>query len=346
MRNDTRLVFNAYLKQVALLNTITAATEKFNVTPSIQQKLEAAIKESSDFLKRINVIGVDEQEGEAIGLGVLSTIAGRTNTASNPRTPRDVSNLTKDSYSCKKTDFDTAIPYKLLDAWAKFPEFQAMLSAAITQAQALDRIMIGFNGTSVAANTDRDANPLLEDVNIGWLQKYRLNAPERVMSSGSAPGKITIGATGDYKTLDGLVYDAIQLLDPWHRRRPDLVVLVDRDLLHAKFLANIEGASDNENELAAARIIANATLGGRPIVDAPFFIERGIMITALSNLSIYWQTGARRRHIKDQPEWDRIADFQSSNESYVIEDYGLGALIENIEEADPSAPVDSAGAKS
>lgn len=343
MRNDTRLAFNGFLKQVALLNAIGAATEKFNVTPSIQQKLEAAIQESSDFLKLINLMGVDEQEGEAIGLGVLGTIAGRTNTSTTQRTPRDVSNLTKDSYSCKKTDFDTAIPYKLLDAWAKFPEFQAVLSAAITQAQALDRIMIGFNGTSVAATTDRDANPLLQDVNIGWLQKYRTNAPERVMSSGSTPGKVTIGATGDYKTLDGLVYDALQLLDVWNRKRPDLVVLVDRNLLHTKFLANIENAADNENELAAARILANATLGGLPIVDAPFFIDGGIMITALSNLSIYWQTGARRRHIKDQPEWDRIADFQSSNEAYVIEDYGLGALVENIELADPGAPVDSAG---
>lgn len=331
MRNDTRIAFNAFLKQVALLNAIGAATEKFNVTPSIQQKLEAAIKESSEFLKRINIIGVDEQQGEAIGLGVLGTIAGRTNTGLKARTPRDVAGLTKDSYNCKKTDFDTAIPYKLLDAWAKFPEFQALLSAAITEAQALDRIMIGFNGVSAAADTDRAANPLLQDVNVGWLQKYRLNAPARVLASGKVAGKVTVGAGGDYKTLDGLVYDAIQLLDPWHRKRPDLVVLVDRDLLHSKFLANIEGASDNENELAASRIIANATLGGRPIVDAPFFIDGGIMVTALSNLSIYWQTGARRRHLKDEPEWDRVADYQSSNEDYVIEDYGLGALVEHIE---------------
>jgi P2 family phage major capsid protein len=332
MRNETRQAFNGYLKQVALLNAVALASEKFTVTPSIQQKLESAIQESSDFLKRINIIGVDEQEGEAIGLGVNGTIAGRTDTSVKARSPRSVSGLSKDAYNCKKTDFDTATKYVLLDAWAKFPDFQSRLAAAITHRHALDRIMIGFNGTQAAVETDRDTNPMLEDVNIGWLQKYRASAPERVLSEGvPASGKVTIGSGGDYATLDGLVYDAIQLLDPWHRKHPDLVVLVDRDLLHTKFLANIEGAADNQNELAAAQIIAKARLGGLPIVDAPFFINGGVMVTTLSNLSIYYQNGARRRHVKDEPEWDRIADYQSSNEAYVVEDFGLGAIVENIE---------------
>lgn len=333
MRNETRQVYTGLLTQVAKLNGVGSAAESFTVTPSVQQKLETAIQEASDFLKKINIIGVDEKDGEAIVLGVGSSIAGRTDTNQNARSPRDVSALTKDAYSCKKTDFDTAIPYALLDAWAKFPDFQARLSGAIVERQALDRIMIGFNGTSAAATTNRTTSPLLQDVNIGWMEKYRTNAPERVMSEGAVAGKVTIGAGGDYKTLDGLVYDAIQLLDPWHRKRPDLVVLVDRSLLHSKFLANIEGASDNENELAASQIIAKARLGGLPIEDAPFFLDKAIMVTTLKNLSIYWQISARRRHLKDEPERDRIADYQSSNDAYVIEDFGLGAIVENIEEA-------------
>ncbi len=54
-------------------------------------------------------------------------------------------------------------------------------------------------------------------------------------------------------------------------------------------------------------------------------------MTTLSNLSIYFQNDRRRRHIKDEPERDRIADYQSSNEAYVIEDMGLVAMVENIE---------------
>ncbi|WP_312382038.1 phage major capsid protein, P2 family [Stutzerimonas balearica] len=334
MRNETRIKFNGYLEQVAKLNGITSAIVKFNVLPSVQQSLETAIQESSDFLGRINIIGVSEQEGEAILLGVNGPIAGRTNTAGgNRRNPADRSALAKDAYSCKQTNFDSAFPYALIDAWAKFPDFQPRLTAAIAQRQALDRIMIGFNGTSAAAATDIGANPLLQDVNIGWLQKIRTGAPDRVLDEVvAASGKVTVGATGDYKTLHGVVFDAVQMLEPWHRSRPDLVVMVSRDLLHNKLLAAVEkGAASNQEENASDEIVTKARLGGLPIVDAPFFPAGTVLVTTLSNLSIYFQEGARRRHVKDEPEYDRIADYQSSNDAYVIEDFGLVALVENIE---------------
>lgn len=336
MRQETRQKFDGYLSQVAKLNQIASAVVKFNVTPAVQQNLETAIQESSDFLRRINVIGVTEQEGEAILLGVNGPIAGRTNTAAgNRRTPADRSALTKDSYSCKQTNFDSAFPYKLIDAWAKFPDFQVRLQSAIAQRQALDRIMIGWNGTSVAAATNISTYPLLQDVNIGWLQKIRVGAPDRVIDEVvAASGKVTIGATGDYANLDAVVYDAVQMLDPWHRTRPDLVAVISRNLMHDKLLAAVtKGADSNQEENAAQEIMARARVGGLPPVDAPFFPDGTVLVTTLSNLSIYFQEGARRRHIKDEPEYDRIADYQSSNDAYVIEDFGLVALVENIEEA-------------
>ncbi|MFU3873505.1 phage major capsid protein, P2 family [Pseudomonas aeruginosa] len=333
MRNGTRIAFTALAAQIALLNGVASATEKFNVAPSVQQTLESAMQESSAFLKAINLIGVNEQSGEALLAGVNGPIASRTNTAAgNRRNPADVSQLTKDSYACKQTNFDTAFPYALLDAWAKFPDFQVRLTNAIIERQSLDRIMIGFNGTSAAVVTDRGANPLLQDVNIGWLQKVRTTAPERVLDEGAVAGKVTVGATGDYKTLDGLVFDAVQMLDPWHRNHPNLVVMVSRDLMHEKLLAAVEkGAASNQEENAAQEIVSRARLGGLPVVDAPFFPAGTVLVTVLSNLSIYWQEGARRRHLKDEPEYDRIADYQSSNDAYVVEDFGLIALVEKIE---------------
>ncbi|WP_313410603.1 phage major capsid protein, P2 family [Stutzerimonas kunmingensis] len=334
MRNETRKLFNGYLQQVAKLNGVDNATEKFNVTPTVQQKLETAIQEASGLLKSINIIGVEQQEGEALLLGVNGPIASRTNTKSGGRrNPADRSDLTKDAYSCKQTNFDSAFPYALIDAWAKFPDFQVRLSGSITERQALDRIMIGFNGTSAAATSDIAASPLLQDVNIGWLQKIRTGAPDRVLDEVvDASGKVTVGATGDYKTLDGVVFDAVQMLDPWHRSHPNLVVMVSRDLLHDKLLAAVEkGAASNQEENAADQIVTKARLGGLPIVDAPFFPAGTVLVTTLSNLSIYFQEGARRRHVKDEPEYDRIADYQSSNDAYVIEDFGLVALVENIE---------------
>ena len=337
MQKHTRIAFNGYMANQAKINEVDSATETFTVAPTPAQKLEKAIQESNRFLTKINIIPVDEPEGEAILLGVNGPTASRTKTdpaTGKKRKPRDVSALSKDTYACKKTNFDTAFPYAKLDAWAKFPEFQTMLSGSIAVQQGLDRIMIGFNGTSAQEDTDLDANPMLEDVNIGWLQKIRVGAPDQVISEGEAvAGKVTVGATGDYKTLDGLVFDAIQLLAPWHRKRKDLVVIVDPQLLHEKQLKAVEkGAESNVEENAADEVVTKGRLGGLPIEhDAPFFIDGGVLITPLSNLSIYVQSGKRRRHIRDEPDFDQVADYQSSNEAYVIEDFGAIALVENIE---------------
>ena len=356
MRNVTRLAFTALAAQIALLNGVASATEKFNVAPSVQQTLETAMQESSAFLKAINLIGVNEQTGEALLAGVNGPIASRTNTAAgNRRNPADVSQLTKDVYACKQTNFDTAFPYALLDAWAKFPDFQVRLTNAIIERQSLDRIMIGFNGTSAALATDRANNPLLQDVNKGWLQKIREGAADHVMDEGAVAGKVTVGGTkvikvagvdtgisGDYQTLDGLVFDAIQMLAPWHRSRPALVVLVSRDLMHEKLLKAVEkGAASNQEENAAQEIVSRARLGGLPVVDAPFFPEGTVLVTFLKNLSIYWQEDARRRHLKDEPEYDRIADYQSSNDAYVIEDFEAVALVENVEAMTYPAPTEA-----
>lgn len=61
-----------------------------------------------------------------------------------------------------------------MDAWARFPDFYAKWKAFVERAIALDMIMIGWHGTSVAVDTDRKANPLLQDLNIGWLEKFVL----------------------------------------------------------------------------------------------------------------------------------------------------------------------------
>jgi hypothetical protein len=54
------------------------------------------------------------------------------------------------------------------------------------------------------------------------------------------------------------------------------------------------------------------------------------MVTKLTNLSIYYQDGSRRRTILDKASRDRIENYESSNDAYVIENYGAGCLVENI----------------
>lgn len=332
MRNESRVQFNQLRRRIAELNGVESASETFAVEPSVQQKLESRIQESSGFLSRINVIGVDEVKGEKVGLGVGSTIAGRTDVSAKDRSPRDLTDLDSNGYECFQTEFDTALPYARIDAWAKFPNFQTLLRNAVVRQQALDRIMIGFNGTSAAAETDRNLNPLLQDVNIGWFQHYRTAAPERVLDEVvAASGEVTVGSTGDYANLDALVYDSLHsMIDPWYRERTDLVVVVGRKLMSDKYFPLINSDQAPTEQQAMDILISQKRIGGLQGVQVPFMPDGTLMITTLENLSIYYQNGARRRHLIDNPKRNRIENFESSNEAYVVEDFGAGCVVENI----------------
>ncbi|WP_043615183.1 phage major capsid protein, P2 family [Chromobacterium violaceum] len=336
MRNTTRLQYNAYLAAIAKLNgvDIDAVVSKFSVAPSVQQTLETKVQESSAFLQSINVMGVSEQEGEALGLGITGPIAGTQNTDEAERATRDVLSMDGSTYRCEQTNYDTHLKYATLDAWAKFPDFQTRLRDSIVQRIALDRMMIGFNGASRAATSNRVANPLLQDVNKGWLQKIREKAPQRwIKEVADKSGKVKVGANGDYKTLDALVYDAVShLIEPWFREDTQLVAITGRQLMADKLFPLVNTIHDPVNQKAAQDlIVSQKRLGNQQAVQVPYFPANSILITRLDNLSIYWQEGTQRRSVLDNPKRDRIETYQSSNDAFVLEDYGCCALIDNIE---------------
>lgn len=333
MRNETRALFNAYVGQLATINGIPNATTKFTVEPTVQQRLEKRIQEIAAFLGMISIQGVRELVGDKIGLGVTGPIASRTDTSgAGERTPRDVKDLTETGYTAKQTNYDTAIKYATLDAWAKFPNFQAMLRDAIIQQQALDRIMIGFNGTSAAATTNLVANPLLQDVNIGWLKHIETDAPERVISEVvAASGEVTVGATGDYKNLDELVYEAVNsLIDPWHRESADLRVIIGREIKTDHIQPQIANNPLPSEREALSRLIALSRIGGVASLNVPYVPAGSILITIPKNLAIYYQEGGRRRSVIDNPKKDQIENYESSNDAYVVEDHGAACLIKNV----------------
>jgi P2 family phage major capsid protein len=238
---------------------------------------------------------------------------------------------------------DTFASYAQLDAWAKFPDFQQRLSNQIIQRIALDRIMIGFNGTSYADKSDRNANPLLQDCGIGWLQQYRANAPQRVMKDitvTSRDDSNQVIAKGDYGNYDSLVYDAVNsLMDEWYKDSPNLVVITGRNLTVSRSFPIINAVSTNNpnSEALAGQLIASRkTIGNLPSFIAPFFPDGSMFITSWENLSIYWQEGAHRRRIVEEPEYNRVSTYSSSNDAYVVEDYGFGCLIEGITAAEPA----------
>lgn len=339
MRIETRKQFNQYLAGVAQDNHLefdgVARGEKFNVEPSVQQRLEKKVQESSAFLGMINLVPVIEQQGEALGLGLTSTIASTTDTTGKDRETQDIHNLSKIAYHCQQINYDTHLRYATLDMWAKFPDFASKLGQLKAERMALDRIMIAFNGTSRAANSNRTSSPLLQDVAKGWLAKIEESAPQRVMKEETqSSGTIEVGVGHTYQTLDALVYSAVtDLIAPQFQDDTKLVAIMSRELLADKYFPLINEAKATE-KLAGDTIISQKRIGGLPAIQAPFMPKGTILITRLDNLSIYYQTGGMRRTLVDNAKRDRYEDYTSSNDDFVVENYEMVALLKNIKMTD------------
>lgn len=327
MRNETIDRFEKYVEGVARANGVSDVSKKFAIVPGVERKIVDQMAEKSDFLAKINLVGVLEQESEKIGLGIGTPIASRTDTKDEERATQDSLDDDDDKAKCVQTNFDTHVRYEKLDALAAAPDFEARYRKFIMQRMALDRIMTGWNGKQVAKKTNRLANPLLQDVNIGWLEKVRLKRPAGLVGYDSegkeTADEFTIGEGGKYNTLDMLVFDVLySLLDPWHTGGSDLVVILGRHLwVHYGLSLYSESKAPSERN-ALQMLFANKLVGGLPPVMVPHFPERGLVVTSFDNLSLYYQTGAMRRAIIDNPKRDRVEEYLSSNDAYVVEDYG------------------------
>jgi P2 family phage major capsid protein len=356
MRKETRFKFNAYLSRVAELSGIDVGdvSKKFTVDPSVTQTLMDTVQDTSEFLTRINIVPVDELKGEKVGVGVTGSIASTTDTAGGKeRQTEDFSKLESNKYECDQINFDFHIRYKTLDLWARFQDFQLRIRNAIIKRQALDFIAAGFNGVKRAETSNRVDNPMLEDVAVGWLQKYRNDAPKRVMSNVTdedgnvVSAVIRVGKGGDYANLDALVMDATNnLIEPWYQEDPELVVIVGRQLLADKYFPLVNKEQDNSEMLAADVIISQKRIGNLPAVRVPFFPANAIFVTRLENLSIYFMDDSHRRSVEENAKRDRVENYESMNIDYVVEDYAAGCLIENIKSGDFSAPAQTAAAAS
>lgn len=365
MLDKTRLLFTSYLSTIASLNGVSNPSVTFSVAPTVEQRFEEKLKESIEFLGLINIENVPQQSGQTLGLETTRPIAGRVDTSGgtrrNPTDPTD--NGETNSYNCLQTNFDWSRRYDKLDAWRHRPEFEQLLALTILRQQGRDLIMAGWNGTSRAATTDIVANPLLQDLAEGWLHKIRTKAPAQVFNDGNltvktdgtnnaALKKIYVkagvelfdanaayNATGgsahaeaDYSSIDALVLDAKRLLPDRIRNSTDLVVIVGSDLVDDKYfnIAQETGATATEVEATDRILRSTKTLGGLQAIQVPYFPANALLITRLANLSIYNQEGTRRRRLADEPEYDRIANYESVNMDYVVEDYEEVALVENI----------------
>ncbi|MBL4761381.1 MAG: phage major capsid protein, P2 family [Gammaproteobacteria bacterium] len=332
MRNATRLKFNAMTAAMALTYGVPSVAENFAATPTIEQRLMDKIVESIAFLQQINIVPVDEMEGEKILGSVTGAPGKRTDTTNNDRQTSDPLNLDPHGYKCVFTEYDVHMKYATIDAWAKFPNLHEKFMGYVRLAQAHSSIRTGWHGLTAAAVTNSGANPLGEDTNIGWLQHIRAyNGGSQMMSQGEVADEIRIGegAGADYPNLDAMVQDVKQLVHPLHRQAGDLVAIVGDDLtsMDKAQLYQAQGQTPTEKEKIELASITR-TYAGLPTHQIPFFPSTGILVTSFKNLSIYHQQGTIRQHVIDNPKRSRVEHYNSTNEAYVVEDVEKTGAIE------------------
>jgi hypothetical protein len=142
------------------------------------------------------------------------------------------------------------------------------------------------------------------------------------MHEGKVAGKVVIGPAGDFKNLDAAVFDAASCWTPGTATTPTWSASWVQAAARQVFPAGQHHQAPSET-LAADIVISQKRVGGLQAVQVPFFPENGLFITTLDNLSVYWQRGGRRRYIVENPKRNRVEDYQSSNDDYVVEDIGL-----------------------
>ncbi len=324
-----RQALKLYCSQMAESYGVENASERFNISGPMETKLHQALLESADFLKSITYTQVLQITGQAINVGGRGLITGRSSTG-RFSSGQDVSGT---QYVLTKTDSCAYVPWTLLAVWGnsgKPKEFMQKMMANTKQRFALDIISVGWNGTKVSADTDPIANPLGEDVNIGWHALVKRDAPEQVMVDAiyfnpSLP-KDAVPKAGEYRTLDAIVVEMKAMLHPSIRNDPRLRVYVGSDLTAAAGSHLMNQASTPSEKIASLKL--ENDIGGVLAETPPNFPGKRIVLTIPTNLHCYDQMGTQERESANVSDRERHEDKWWRMEGYAVGEYEAYAAVD------------------
>lgn len=180
------------------------------------------------------------------------------------------------------------------------------------------------------------------DVNRGWIQAIQEEAPERLIGTAATQPTIKIGCddTGkklpdaDFGSLDAAVFDLhMTLMNPAYQQMPDMVCIVGKDLWNRYNTLMFELAQARAvDRLALEKWMSMSICGGLPLIMEPYFPLRGILITSYKNLSLYIQDSSIRMAQEIEHKFNRITNWRSGMEGFVVEWYDMcaGALGSSV----------------
>lgn len=334
-----RQCMNQYHASLGHAYGVQNVTEQFAVTQVMDTKLRAAMLESVAFLGMITMMPVDQISGQVVSVGSYAIATGRS--ASGRFTSGQT--VAGNEYELKETDSCAYVTWAQMAAWANAGtpnQFATLMSANATQRFALDILRVGFNGTSAAADTDPVTYPLGEDVNIGWHQLVKTDAPEQVVTDNiyfnfDLPVG-TVPKAGEYRTLDAAVTELKALLHPSLRDDPRLRVLIGADLVSAS-QSRLMNQANTPTEKVAAQLL-DKNIGGVPAIQPPFFPAKRLVLTIPSNLHCYTQKGTSSRKAENVEDRKRHEDKYWRMEGYAVEEYQAYAAIDEANVTIGAAP--------
>lgn len=279
----------------------------------------------NDFSRNINIVPVEERSGDSLFGALGSPVSGRTNVA---KSDRETSKLMAQPmpYKTSKVDTDVFVPYSVLNQWVRTKKLKQNYCELIQRRVGLDRLIIGWHGESNSnPDTSASEDPLLRDVNKGWIQVMREHYPQNVLGIDEEGNKLKFGPGGDYENIDQVVVDMVSIIPEIFRE--NLVCLIGDDLLSYE-QRRVYDASNFQTEKQKTADTFQM-FGDIPRMSCPGFPSRAIVVTSPDNLSLYVKSETSLRQIEMNPKRERVEDYMTGEIGYVVENAKKFVAVES-----------------
>lgn len=308
--------------------------QQFNITPEVQQKLESKMMLADPFLSLITNELVRDLSGEKVFMNINEPVSRRT-ALRGPRAPVDKLLLTDSQYMLSEVERDVEMNWKKVDSWSgRHSAFFSRFMALCNKRRAQDALITGWHGQFIEPLTDPTVFPMLQDVNIGWIQYMIDVAPAKVLGLNPAGtvDQINVGSGGDFENMHELVhYMSESMIDPIHRDRTDIRCVTGRELIadrKGKLYARWGGDSEPTEQDMLEGVVHQNDYADRMIQRSNFAPQRLVFLSPMDNFSRYVQRGTTRtKPVYNDHDTKALKDLMYLYESFQMEDVEACAVV-------------------